>query len=99
MTNHPSCGSYLLLGEQGCADHFHLDGNQSQGLKRQAPPVPVVVLKNKKIGFAAFQTQSSRAPTQPGFLSLQVDKAGTETPARTGSGQPRSTVLKDLLLA
>lgn len=48
MTGRPLYTSYLLLGEQCRVDHFHLDGNQSQGLKRQAPPVPVVVLKRRR---------------------------------------------------
>lgn len=64
MTDGRSCSSYLLLGEQGCVDHFHLDRDQSQGLKRQAPPVPVVVLKTR------FAFQESR-PSPPGPQSSQ----------------------------
>lgn len=70
--------SYLLLGEQCCVDHFHLNRNQSQGLKRQATSVPVVVLKENKenslsrvILTPGAQAQSGRTTIQPGFLSYR----------------------------
>lgn len=39
---------YLLLGEQLRVHHLDLDGNQSQGLKRQATSISVIVLEETK---------------------------------------------------
>lgn len=63
--------SYLLLGEQCCVYHFYLNRNQSQGLKRQATPVPVVVLKknNKKIHFPEWSWLQVTRPSLGGSQS------------------------------